>query len=163
MLVNVAKTGLKYVFDDKMDAGGNSNMIKLFDRIRFIIHFSTIESSGFDADLQLYDTMPKNKISIIMNDRTQTYKMTIGSGFAAEERNITIGSVHLSDEMKFYKNGQPIDSDEGSLWYNGEHNNGRWSEEDDVLMRVRTKNARVYNAPVDLEAWKDFVPSYVEE
>ena len=42
MLVNVAKTGLKYVFDDKMDAGGNSNMIKLFDRIRFIIHFSTI-------------------------------------------------------------------------------------------------------------------------
>ena len=29
-MVDFAKTGLSYVFGDKMDAGGNSNMFKLF-------------------------------------------------------------------------------------------------------------------------------------
>ena len=35
--VNFAKTGLKYVFGDKIDAGGNSNMFKLFDEVKRIL------------------------------------------------------------------------------------------------------------------------------
>ena len=65
--------------------------------------------------------------------------------------------------MKCFKNGKPLDDPDGSMWYTGEPGAGRWSEEDDVLMRVRTRNARIYNAPVDMEGWKNYVESYNEE
>ena len=161
LLVDITKTGLKYIFDDKMDVGGNSNMLKLFDKIRFIIHFSSIESSGYDADFKLYDAIRKSKITILMKDRSEELKMTIGEGFAAEQRTTRMGSLHMVDEMRFFRNGKPIDTDEGSMWYTGEPGTGAYSEEDDVLFKIRTKNARVYNAPVDLEGWKDYVESYV--
>ena len=48
-LVQIARTGLKYVFDDKVDLGGNSIMLKLFDELNFSIHFTTIKSAGYDS------------------------------------------------------------------------------------------------------------------
>lgn len=163
LLVEITNTGLKYIFDDKMDVGGNSNMLKLFDKIQFIIHFSTIKSVGYDSDFQLYDTLRSSKISIVMSDRSERYKMTIGEGFAAEQRTTTMGSVALFDEMKFYKNGKPIESEDGSMWHTGEPGAGRWSEEDEVLMKVRKGNKQIPNVQYDLDGWKDYVESYVQE
>ena len=162
-MVEVVKTGVRYIFDDKMDIGGNSNMFKLFDGLNATVHFTTIASSGYVSELGLYDTVPKTKIHIELDDKTRVYRTVIGSGFAAEESTVTQGSVQMIDEMKFYRNGKPIDDPEGSMWYTGEPGAGRWSEEDDVLMRVRTRNARIYNAPVDMEGWKNYVESYNEE
>lgn len=160
LLVTIVKTDLKYIFDDKMDAGGNSNMLKLFDQIKTLTHHSIIKSTGYDADMRLYDTIQKTKLLTHLYDRSETIRTMIGEGFAAEEKIATVGSIHMSDEMKFFKNGAPIDSEESSMWYSGNPGSGRWSEEDDVLMKSRVKNNRIYNAPVDLEGWKDFVESY---
>ena len=160
-LVDFAKTGLKYIFADKMDSGGNSNMFKLFDNMRFTIHFVNLGSKGYDAQFGLYDTEHKVKHRIIMKDRSEILRMVIGEGFAAEVRETTMGSIRLVDEVKFFKNGKPIDSDDQhSHWIPGESGIGRWSEEDDYLMKIRRGNARITNAPVDLDGWKDFVPSY---
>ena len=161
ILVDIARTGLKYVFDDKMDAGGNSNMFKIFDSVGFLIHFSTISGSGYEAQFGLYDTERGIKYNILARDRSEVLKMVYGEGFAAEERTTTMGSVRMVDEAIFYKNGKPIDPvDHYSMWYNGEPGVGRWSEEDDILFRTRTATENV-QYPIDLEGWKDYVQSYI--
>ena len=161
VLVDVVKTGLKYEFDDKMDSGGYSNMFKFFDIMQFLIHFSTIGGSGYDSQFGFYDTEHTMKHHIIMKDRSEMLKMIVGSGFAAEERKTRMGSIRMVDECKFFKNGKPVDpSGHYSAWYVGEPGVGRWSEEDDRLVRTRTSVERVQTAPVDLEGWKDFVESY---
>lgn len=160
-LVEFARTGLKYIFADKMDAGGNSNMFKLFDNMRFTVHFVNLCSKGYDAQFGLYDTEHRVKHHIVMKDRSEILRMIIGSGFAAEVRESTMGSICMVDEVKFFKNGKPIDPDEQhSHWISGEPGTGRWSEEDDYIMRIRKGNTNIKNSPVDLDGWKDFVPSY---
>ena len=160
--VTLAKTGLKHQFSDKIDSGGNSNMIKMFDEIEFIIHFVTLANRGFESQLGLFDTEHSMLHHIIMNDRTQMLKMQVGEGFAAEVRTKDIGSIRMVDEMKFYKNGKEIDpNDHVSAWYVGESNTGRWSEEDDILMAARKNSERVQNLPVDLDGWKEFVESVI--
>lgn len=163
-LVEFARTGLRYIFADKMDAGGNSNMLKLFDSMRFTIHFINIHSRGFGAEFGLYDTEHKLKHGIVIKDRSEILKMIVGEGFAAEVRETTMGSIRMVDELKLFKNGKPIDpDDQSSRWISGEPGTGRWSEEDKIIMKIRKGNATVSSAPVDLEGWKDFVPSYSED
>lgn len=234
LLVEIAKTNLKYVFDDKIDAGGNSNMLKLFDSFRLVIHFMTMSASGYEANLGLYDTIHATNRHLYMLDRSEVYT----AACVDDNRSALMGSVYMVDEAKFFKNGKPIDSipkdvyehsefylsgkdlmieydesygipelridedgylvlyhsdqkidddlliqfriengnliliggegsastrDEGSMWYTGEPGSGLWSEEDDVLMRIRTRNRRVKNNPVDLDYWKELVPSYHKE
>lgn len=159
MLVEIANTKLKYIFDDKMDIGGNSNMLKFFDSCGLSIHFTTIKSSGYDATIGFYDTDHSTHQHVLCSDMLRELSMIVGNGFAAQEQKITTGSMKLSDEVKFYKNGKAIESSDTSLWYNGEVGNGRWSEEDDILMKTRKATARISN-PVDLEYWKELVPSY---
>ena len=162
--VTLAKSGLKYHFSDKIDSGGNSNMIKMFDEIEFIIHFVTLANRGFESQLGLFDTEHRMLHHIIMKDRTQMLKMIIGEGFAAEVRTKDIGSIRMVDEMKFYKNGKELDpSGHVSAWYNGEPGSGRWSEDDNILMAARKSTERVQNMPVDLDGWKEFVESYIPE
>jgi len=55
--VDFVKTNLKYIFDDKMDAGGSSNMLKLFDEIKFVIHFVTLYDSDYSSTLGLFDAI----------------------------------------------------------------------------------------------------------
>lgn len=158
--VNFAKTGLRYMFSDKIDTGGNSNMFKLFDDVKFIVHFVTLANRGFESQFGIYDTEHKAKYHIEMNDRSEILKM-ISSGFDASVRTERMGSIHLVDEMKFFKNGTAFDpSGDPSSWYSGEPGTGRWSEEDDVITRTRIGSANVRNLPVDLDGWKDFVQSY---
>lgn len=157
LLVDIARTNIRYVFDDKMDIGGNSNMLKMFDELTAAIHFATITGTGFTSEIGLYDSIGNTKFKIMMKDRTELIKMVIGEGFLAEHRTSKMGSIRMVDEMKCYKNGKPIESDEDSMWYTDEPDNGRWSQEDDVLMKTRTKNSRVQSPAYDMEGWKEFV------
>lgn len=152
-LVQLAKTGLKYVFDDKMDIGGNSNMLKLFDQLKFTIHFSTIQSNGYESQFGLYDTEHVMKHRIMFMDKLQSYKQTIGQGFAAEEVDLNIGSIHLSDEVKFYKNGKPIDD---VAWLSS---NERLTDEDHQLIVARDRSS----IPMDFEGWQDFIKAYTPQ
>ncbi len=158
--VDFAKSGLSYVFGDKIDSGGNSNMFKIFDEVKFIIHFITLSQSGFYSQFGLYDTEHSAKFHIIMNDRSELLKMA-SDKFDASLREERMGSIHMVDEMKFFKNGEEIDPlGHPSMWYNGEPGNGRWSDEDNIVFRTRTSNAVVQNPSVDLDGWKNFVESY---
>lgn len=158
--VNIIKTGIRYIFDDKIDTGGNSNMFKLFDEVRFIVSFVTLANSGFDSQFGLFDAEHKAKYHLILKDRSEIIKMT-STGFDAQLREECMGSMRMVDEMKFFKNGKPIDPDgQPSSWYSGEPGTGRWSMENDILMKARKETVRVTNFPVDLEGWKDFVESY---
>ena len=161
ILVEIAGSRLKYEFDDKMDSGGYSNMFKFFDVMQCLVHFSTIGGSGYNAQFGFYDTEHIMKHHILMRDRSEMLKMIIGEGFAAEERKTRMGSMRMVDEAKFFKNGKPIDPNgHYSAWYVGEPGLGRWSDDDDHLVRTRTSVERVQTMPVDLDGWKDFVESY---
>lgn len=148
-LVQIARTGLKYVFDDKVDLGGNSNMLKLFDELNFSIHFTTIKSAGYDSSFGLYDTEHVMHHYVEFNDRIQAYKQMIGYGFAAEEVEIKCGSIHLSDEAKFMKNGVPLDDVD---WLTSDE---RMNEDDHILVARRTTDQQI-----DFESWKELVPPY---
>ena len=160
-MVNISKVNLSHVFGDKIDAGGNSNMLKIFDNMNFIIRFVTFANKDYDAPFGLYDTEHLAKYHIVMKDRSEIYKMTVGHGFAAETRTTRMGSIRMVDEVKFFKNGQPLDPDgQYASWYSGEPGTGRWDQEDDILMRARKGIANIKNPPVDFEGWKDYVESY---
>lgn len=165
-LVDFAKTGLRFVFGDKIDAGGNSNMFKLFDEVKFIVHFVTLASRGYESQFGLYDAMHSVKHHIVMKDRTDVYEMREGEGFASHVRTARMGSMYLVDEVKFFRNGEPLDPggyNDPSHWISGEPGTGRWSEEDDILMQTRMEQARVKTLPVDLDGWKDYVPSPIQK
>lgn len=158
--IQIAKTSIHHVFDDKMDTGGNSNMFKLFDEIKFIIHFVTLKNKGFDSQFGLFDAEHKMTYKMIMKDRSEILRM-ISSGFDAQVREERMGSIHIVDEVKFFKNGEEVDpSGNHSYWQSGEPGTGRWSEEDNIIMKTRKSITNISNLPVDLEGWKDFVESY---
>lgn len=140
--VNFAKAGFKYVFGDKMDAGGNSNMFKLFDDVQFIVHFVTLANRGYESQFGLYDTEHSMIHKILMLDRSEMLKM-IGNTFAVHQREERMGSIHIVDEAKFFKNGEPIDDQ----WISGEYDVGN--------------NIKTHDMPVDLDGWKKYVQSYV--
>lgn len=160
-MINLSKVSMRHVFGDKADAGGNSNMFKLFDEIGFTIRFTMFAKKGHDASFGLYDTEHCAKHSIVLKDRSEMFKRTIGYGFAAETRTTKMGSISMSDEVKFFKNGEPVDPDgQHSSWYSGDPGTGRWDQEDDILMRTRKGTVNVTNIPIDFEGWKDYVESY---
>ncbi|MCM1439515.1 MAG: hypothetical protein NC131_10005 [Roseburia sp.] len=164
-LVDFAKTGMRFVFGDKIDSGGNSNMFKLFDDVKFIVHFVTLASRGYESQFGLYDAMHSTTHHIAMKDQTQVLRMTEGEGFTAKERVERMGAMYLYDEMIFFRNGEPLDpgSSDPSHWIPGEPDTGRWSEDDDILMQIREGSTRVKSAPVDLDGWKEFVPSAIQK
>lgn len=155
-LVDISRTGLSYVFGDKIDAGGNSNMFKLFDEISFTIHFVTLAESGFSSQFGLYDAVHRIKHHIEMNDRSELLMMT-SNGFDANVREDRMGSIHMVDEMKFFKNGEPLDN---GVWYNGEPGTGRWSDEDEIIFKTRKGRSSITYPRIDLDGWKNFVESY---
>lgn len=154
--VDFAKTGLKFIFDDKMDAGGNANTFKLFDEVDFIVHFVTLANRGYESQFGLYDAEHSMIYHINLNDRSEEHQMTIGNGFAAQVRTERMGSIRMVDEMKCFKNGKLIDPNGfDSVWMSGEPGSGRWSQEDDILIRARKETVRVQTAPIDFDAWKE--------
>lgn len=142
--VTFAKTGLKYVFGDKMDAGGNSNMFKLFDEVKFIVHFVTLANRGYESQFGLYDTEHSVLHKIILKDRSQLF-ISNGDSFIDYKEEKRMGSMGLVDEVKFFKNGEPLDPN--IPWHPGEY--------DDI-----TNMNMINNVHVDLDGWKNYVQSY---
>ena len=168
--IDIAKTNVKHAMDDKMDVGGNSNMFKIFDDMELLIHFTTIANSGYNGEFGLYDTINRIRYHLEMNDITSFVRYTTGEGFAAVERNESMGSMRMSDEARFFLDGKDIDGTDGSYpqyksyWYPGEGGSGRWTAEDDFLMKTRLANQRVkLGYELDLEGWKEYVESYNPE
>lgn len=160
-LVDFAKTGLKYQFADKIDSGGSSNMFKLFDEVAFIINFITMSNNAYDTVFGLYDAIFNTKYNIIMSDYYETYTTLVGYGFAAEQQTTSMGSIKLTDEMKFFINGTEFDPDgQPSYWISGEANSGRWSDDMEYLIAARKEHAKIAGIQYDTEGWKDFVESY---
>jgi hypothetical protein len=156
------KTAFHYIFGDKIDAGGNCNMIHLFDAIKVIIHFVILKQKGMSAELGLYDTEKLMKYNIIIKDRPSMIKLDKDEHgneiFIVDKRVAGTGSLRMVDEMKFFKNGNEIDSDKiSSSWYVGESETGRWSDEDDHLSRTYKSTQRIQNKIVDYNGWKEFV------
>lgn len=153
-LVDIANTGLHYLFDDKIDIGGNSNMLKLFDDMTNTIFNLIIVDNEKDKEFGLYDAQYKLVYNINLNDMTETIYTVIGTGFAAEQKNEYYGSLKLHDDIIFFKNGIPIDN------YKSES----MTEDDLQLLEVRKISSSPYVHEPDLESWKDYVESYnVEE
>jgi hypothetical protein len=160
-MVQLSKTSLKQVFSDKVDAGGNSNMFKLFDFIGFTIQFTMFANKEENGPFGLFDAEHLAKYNIILKDRSELYETITGYGFAAETSTRRMGSINMVDEVKFFKNGKPLDPDgQYSSWYSGEPGTGRWDQEDDLIMRARKGTANIKNPPIDFEAWKNYVESY---
>ena len=149
--VKIAKTSFRYKFDDKIDAGGNSNMLKLFDEIDLVIHFITLMHRGYESQLGLYDTMRSVNHSIIINDKASMIRHPITN------RTCDIGSLRMSDEVKISINGSNNDpSGSTSYWRSGDPGTGRWSEEDDILMKTGTSSERIDSGDTDFESWKSY-------
>lgn len=160
-LVDFAKSGLKYSFGEKIDSGGNSNMFKLFDEVSFIINFITMSNNSYDTVFGLYDSIARTSYSLILSDIYETFSTLIGYGFAAEQQLRNLGSMKLSDEMKFFKNGAEIDPDgQPSYWIPGEGESGRWSDDMTWLISARKKFAGIRGINYDMNGWMDYVESY---
>ena len=150
-MVNVSKVSLKHIFGDKVDAGGNSAMFKLFDELGMSIKFTTFSNKEDEHPFSLYDAEYSSKYNIILKDKSRIYKTIVGHGFASEVRTKEMGSMKLVDEMKFFKNGKPVDPDGNtSYWQSGEYYNGLSDREDN----------NITNLPIDFDGWKDYVESY---
>lgn len=160
-MINLSKVSIKHIFGDKSDSGGNSNMFKLFDEIGFTIRFTMFSNKDNNASFGLYDAEHNMKYNIILKDRSEYFNRVIGHGFASETKTMKMGSIGISDEIKFFKNGEPLDpNNHYSSWYTGDPGTGRWDQEDDIIMRTRKNICNIKNYPVDFEGWKDYVESY---
>lgn len=145
--VNIAKTGLSYIFADKIDVGGNSNMLQLFDAMGDINHKLIFQSTGYDSEFGLFDTERKMKYNLIFMDRHVSYH-DIYKNMTAHRS----GSIHLTDEIKFTINGTNLDPDSSpSHWMSGDT-----KLDDELMHRINTS----YFTSVDNDGWKDFVESY---
>ena len=150
--IRIAKTSLRYIFDDKIDAGGNSNMLKLFDEVNLVIHFITLMNKGYNSQLGLYDTTNSINHKIIIKDFSTMINEKINS------RNNSTGSLQITDEVKLFINHTNNDpSGNHSYWRSGDPNTGRWSEEDNIIMRTEKSIEQINDGNIDMEGWKDFV------
>lgn len=153
MMVRIAKTDLRIIFDDKFDVGGNSNMLKLFDSVHFALIFTTVAGSGYESHFGLYDAQHSQKTHILLSDRSEPVKDVSRDGFSSQRQKKRIGSMHMSDECILYQSG------ETDGWLPGDPNNGRWSSDDYVLMKTRDSVKRIPIPEYDMEGWKDLTES----
>ena len=137
--VNIAKTSVKYIFDSKMDNGGNSNMLKLFDDMPSSLFHIILNESIEDSNFGLYDAWVKSKMKILLKDTKKLYRMTMGTGFMARRREEEMGSVHMSDEMIIFKNGTRLEDSYKSA----------------ELEELNNSMEEVVNA--DLDGWRSYV------
>lgn len=108
--VDIARTSVKYVFDSKIDIGGNSNMLKLFDDIPASIFKLELIEAKDDSNFGLYDAEVKTRMKIFLDDKYMKYRMRVGEGFLAKTIEVKQGSVRMHDECIVYKNGAKIDN-----------------------------------------------------
>ena len=153
--VKLIQTNFTYLINDKIDSGGNSNMLNLFENIQVIRYFVILAKKGYNSQFGLYDAEKIMKYKTILKDYP----------YYLDNKRIKSGSIRMTDELKFYKNNEEIDPKiNPSAWFIGESGLGRWSNEDDFIMKTRTSNIRVKNLyNLDLTKWKNYVESYLKD
>lgn len=154
VFIKVIKTNFTYLIDDKVDSGGNTALIKLFENIQVTRYFVILAKKGYYSQFGLFDAEKKSNYKTVLND----YPLIVG------KRKIKPGSVRISDEAKFFKNNENIDPsiEKEPFWFIGESGTGRWSNEDDFIMKTRSSNQRVQGAfNFDFTKWKWFVETYI--
>ena len=151
--VKLIQTNFTYLINDKIDAGGNSNMLQIFENIQVIRYFVILAKKGYKSQFGLYDAEKQMKYKTILKDYP----------YYIDQKRIKSGSIRMTDELKFFKNNEEIDPKVNpSAWFIGESGLGRWSNEDDFIMKTRTSNIRVKNLyNLDLTKWKNYVESYL--
>jgi hypothetical protein len=162
-MVDFARSGLRYIFSDKIDTGGNSNMLKMFDEIGKLIYHVVLAGRGGDTEFGLYDTKSKMTYNLILRDAPDNIQTTAknDAGKIINLRKHYMGSLRISDECKFFKNGKDIDpSGQTSNWIPGEPGVGNYVSDTDHINAAYNGTSRIQNVPVDTEGWKDFVESY---
>ncbi|MBD5584880.1 MAG: hypothetical protein HDQ88_07350 [Clostridia bacterium] len=115
----------KLYFDDKMDVGGNSNMLKFFDDMEVMVRFIILAETGYNMYFGLYDTI---------HSLLRHFHIDEGIGFY--------------DVMKFSKNGDPEDPDGGPSWW-------MRGEDSTLLYPDKEKNpVRTYNKTVERDNYE---------
>lgn len=153
--VEIARTSLRYNFGDKMDAGGRSNMFKLFDTIRVVIHYLVVDAKGQGLQFGLYDTEHRMKHHINLDDIPKFIRRT-NRGVHIGDR-IMLGGISMFDEMLFKQNGKELDPMDRwpSHWMSGEHDVGRWTNHDKSFeYRTTYGYERIVDYQVDPDGWK---------
>lgn len=140
MMVSIAKVGVKFVFDNKFDIGGNSNMMKLFDAVNLAIMTTTITGTD-DSRFTLYDVNHSQKTYVQINDKSTLYRSIVGNGFLSQQQTKRMGSIHLSDECQLFHNNVT------DGWFPGDPDNGRFFSVEDPIRQY------------DLEGWMEFTES----
>ena len=156
--VEIARTSLKYNFGDKIDAGGHSNLFKLFDAIKVVIHYVIFNNKGQGQQFGLYDTEHAITHGITLNDVPQFIRRT-SDGVKIGKRSL-LGGISMFDEMLFKRNGKDIDPADKwpSHWISGEHDVGRWPNHDESFEYKTYRSSERYTQyPVDTEGWKNYV------
>lgn len=177
-MVDFTRSSLKYIFDSKIDPGGGSNMLKLFDEI-FSIGWHILVRDEFG----LYDTENDAHHHWLIRDRATMIVTPQGQVDGAEKIDGSIetvwpvptvekreswhGSLRLVDEVIFRVNGRDEDPRERkptdtrlNFWLSGEADVGRFDMDHDRLDAGPTGPNPVEQARVDTEGWKEFVESY---
>jgi len=151
-MIDFARTSIKFVFDAKIDPGGTSNMLKIFDEIE--VNSWHLEK---DEEVGLYDTERRVRHYWNIEDRSD---MITPEGI--KKREGWMGSLRLVDEAKFFINGQDEDPVSGvSIWYAGESDIGRFDMEHDRRDATYDHTQRTKAPLVDTEYWKFLVESYL--
>jgi hypothetical protein len=89
---------------DKMDIGGNSNMLKIFDHLKLTIHFIILARKGPYAQLGFYDTEHRLKYRIVLRDQSLQSKTISDHADTTSEHKLPFsGSLRLMDDLIILK------------------------------------------------------------
>jgi hypothetical protein len=168
-MIDFCRCGVRYLFDSRIDPGGGSNMLKLFDSIwQAQWHtYPKVEMGLFDAEyLKRHHWLIQDRTEMITDNPTVPDPDNPEGPMAVSKRQSSSGSIRLVDEAKFYLNGKEIDppgpssSPGPQFWYQGEDSIGRFDDELD-RQEAGYDHVMAHQEPiVDTEGWKDFVESF---
>ncbi len=153
-LVNISKIGIKHIIADKIDAGGNSNMVKLFDSFTNIIKFTLSSRIPDYIKFGLYDSFRRTRQHIMIRDHSNMLGRTVNP------RSASSGSIRMVDEIKVYING--VDADKAEFRA-GELSVGRWENDEEIILRARENSHTIHSAPYDTTYWMNLVESYIDD
>lgn len=132
--VKLIKYSFIYLFNDKIDSGGNSNMVKFFDYLKFTVYFNILAKGEF-SEFGLFDAEALSKYNLIIKDYLRKIK-----------KRASNGSINFKDHMIIFLNNEELEPFEQS------------DEEITELI-----NNRKIPVNINYDLWKNCVESLVIE
>lgn len=157
-MVDFTSASIRWIFDDKIDAGGNSNMLKLFDEIHNQVFHTIFAGYGTNVEFGLYDAKLNMGLQTLYKDgvskNTDLYNV---HGTKIHKRPQSAGTDIMRDECIFFINGKREDMNQPSNWISGTKDVGRFVDESNYNMKDYKTTQHIEHAPIDYDAWKNFV------